>query len=45
MKGGTTPMPRNVRNFWIDAQIDGRTVLTGGPKGKGGGAALPKETS
>lgn len=27
-----------VRNFWIDAQIDGRsTCLTGGPQAKDGG--------
>lgn len=27
-----------VRNFWIDAYIDGRqTVLSGGPKNKNGG--------
>ena len=31
-------MPRNVRNFWIDAQIDGReSRLTGGPSAKDGG--------
>ena len=27
-----------VRNFWVDASIDGRkTELSGGPKSKGGG--------
>ena len=31
-------MPRNVRNFWIDADIDGRaTRLAGGPVSKDGG--------
>lgn len=31
-------MPRNVRNFWIDAQIDGReSRITGGPSAKDGG--------
>jgi len=34
-------MPRNVRNFWIDANIDGRKErLTGGPRRKDGGFAL-----
>jgi len=34
-------MPRNVRNFWIEAQIDGRpTKITGGPRAKGGGFVL-----
>lgn len=28
-------MPRNVRNFWFNARIDGRaTAVSGGPKGK-----------
>lgn len=31
-------MPRNVRNFWIDLDIDGRdSSLTGGPVSKSGG--------
>lgn len=31
-------MPRNVRNFWIEAEIDGREhPLAGGPKSKDGG--------
>lgn len=31
-------MPRCVRNFWVDAEIDGRsTTLSGGPTGKAGG--------
>lgn len=31
-------MPRNTRNFWIDANIDGRaTALTGGPESEIGG--------
>ena len=34
-------MPRNVRNFWIDANIDGRQeTLSGGPQGKDGGFTL-----
>ena len=34
-------MPRNVRNFWIDANIDGRQeTLSGGPQGKNGGFTL-----
>lgn len=33
--------PRVVRNFWVDAQIDGRqTALSGGPTGAGGGFDL-----
>ena len=33
--------PRTVRNFWIDADIDGRrNLLAGGPKGKEGGMSL-----
>jgi len=28
-------MPRNVRNFWVEANIEGRrTMLSGGPQGK-----------
>lgn len=34
-------MPRNVRNWWIDARIDGRTSkLEGGPSSKEGGFTL-----
>ena len=34
-------MPRNVRNFWIYAKIDGRdTRLTGGPSAKNGGMSV-----
>ncbi len=30
-------MPRNVRNFWMDAYVDGRkTNISGGPVGKYG---------
>lgn len=31
-------MPRNVRNFWLEADVDGRsTRLEGGPVSKAGG--------
>lgn len=33
-------MPRNTRNFWVTAQIDGRTTLEGGPKAADGGFNL-----
>ncbi|MFA5398285.1 MAG: hypothetical protein WC346_19895 [Methanogenium sp.] len=34
-------MPRNVRNFWLEASIDGReSSLSGGPRGKEGGFCL-----
>lgn len=34
-------MPRNVRNFWIEVEIDGRTTkLAGGPQSKDGGFVL-----
>ena len=34
-------MPRNVRNFWLEANIDGRdTTLEGGPISKDGGFRL-----
>ena len=34
-------MPRNVRNFWVDAEIDGReTRLTGGPVARDGGISI-----
>ena len=34
-------MPRNVRNFWIEAEVDGRkTPIAFGPQGKDGGFSL-----
>lgn len=34
-------MPRNVRNFWIEAEVDGRkTPVALGPQGKDGGFHL-----
>jgi hypothetical protein len=34
-------MPRNVRNFWLDADVEGRTTrLTGGPVSRDGGFNL-----
>lgn len=34
-------MPRTVRNFWLDASIDGRrSYLSGGPRSKDGGFTL-----
>jgi len=33
-------MPRNVRNFWIEADVDGRTSIGAGPKSKDGGFSL-----
>lgn len=34
-------MPRHVRNFWLEATIDGRqSVFTGGPQAKDGGFHL-----
>jgi len=30
-------MPRNVRNFWIDLNVDGRSNIATGPKCSGGG--------
>lgn len=34
-------MPRNVRNFWIEADIDGQaTRISGGPQAKDGGLDL-----
>lgn len=34
-------MPRNVRNFWLDGEIDGRKErLEGGPVSKEGGFSL-----
>ena len=32
-------MPRNVRNFWIDLEVDGRTRVQTGPRTKDGGFA------
>ncbi len=34
-------MPRNVRNFWLEGSIDGRSSkISGGPQGKDGGFEL-----
>lgn len=34
-------MPRNVRNFWVDLDVDGRANSVGtGPQSKDGGLAL-----
>lgn len=34
-------MPQHVRNFWLDARIDGRsTRLSGGPRARDGGLSL-----
>lgn len=34
-------MPRNVRNFWVEAEVDGRkTPIAFGPQGKDGGFRL-----
>lgn len=34
-------MPRNVRNFWLEGDIDGnRAAVSGGPQSKGGGFSL-----
>ena len=34
-------MPVNIRNFWIEARIDGRSSeLSGGPQSKDGGFSL-----
>lgn len=34
-------MPRTVRNFWVEVEIDGqKTVLKGGPKAKDGGLRI-----
>lgn len=38
MRGGT---PRNVRNFWLDARVDGRAnAVETGPRGANGGMTL-----
>lgn len=34
-------MPRNVRNFWIEVDVDGRkTVIKTGPRSKNGGMTI-----
>ena len=34
-------MPKIVRNFWLEADVDGRrSLVTGGPRGKDGGITL-----
>jgi hypothetical protein len=34
-------MPRNVRNFWLEAEVDGRsTSVATGPEGKDGGISV-----
>ncbi len=34
-------MPRNVRNFWVEVEIDGyKHMLKGGPRNKNGGFNL-----
>jgi hypothetical protein len=34
-------MPRVVRNFWLEADVDGRiSTVAGGPRGKDGGITL-----
>jgi hypothetical protein len=33
-------MPKNVRNFWIEADVDGGTPIGAGPKSKDGGFSL-----
>lgn len=33
-------MPRHVRNFWIDLDVDGRTPIGTGPKGKDDGFCM-----
>lgn len=34
-------MPRNVRNFWIEAEVDGRrTTIAAGPVSKTGGITI-----
>lgn len=34
-------MPRNVRNFWIELDVDGsKTAIGSGPRGKDGGFQL-----
>ena len=34
-------MPRHVRNFWLEANIDGKVIpIAAGPRGKDGGFTL-----
>lgn len=34
-------MPRTVRNFWVQGQVDGRrSQISGGPRARDGGLAL-----
>ena len=33
-------MLKNVRNFWIEADVDGSSSITAGPKSKDGGFSL-----
>lgn len=33
-------MPRNVRNWWIEIELDGRATMVGGPRHKTGGFCL-----
>ena len=33
-------MPRNVRNFWLELNVDGRSPVETGPKAKDGGFSL-----
>ena len=33
-------MPRNVRNFWVELNVDGRTEIAAGPRSKDGGFRL-----
>ena len=34
-------MPRNVRNFWVELQVDGKAIrVETGPKARGGGFNL-----
>ena len=33
-------MPRNVRNFWLDLDVDGRSRIETGPRSKDGGFRL-----
>ena len=38
-------MPRNVRNFWLEADIDGRKQpLAGGPKSRDGNISITLKT-
>lgn len=33
-------MPRNVRNFWLELDVDGRRTVATGPQAKDGGFSL-----